>query len=434
MAFTRFSAFRLRATGFPAWLPAGLLAWILAGLLVCLLGMTLAPAAAAQTTAQATEQATTQTTLAPPTEREAWLVTYGPGEVYWQRFGHNAIWLREPGGLDHTFNFGFFDFEQESFLLRFVQGRMRYFAAAVPADVEFDFYAADGRSVRVQRLNLTPEGYDALREYLVRHVQPENREYLYHYYRDNCSTRLRDALDLALDGAFRERFETQPADQNLRAHTRRSTRMDRAYYLGLVAALGLPIDRGISRWDEMFLPAVLADSASEHTVVRDGDSAPLVLEDRVLVAGTVTLPPDQPGRTWPLYGLVALTLIALVVLLGRSRRPAAVAGFVYGWLLIAGSLGILLALAWAFTDHHDAFPNLNLLLLNPLGLLALLPPLRRLTGAVLAAGVGAAVVAALWPGGQYLADTLAFLGPINVAVAAWLLSAKRAAQRLTAPA
>ena len=391
-------------------------------LLVCLLGMLVMPSAPAQPS------------IPPPTEREAWLVTYGPGEVYWQRFGHNAIWLREPGGLDHTFNFGFFDFEQESFLLRFVQGRMRYFAAAVPAEAEFDFYAGDGRSVRVQRLNLSSDGYDALRAYLVRHVQPENREYLYHYYRDNCSTRLRDALDLALDGGFRERFQAQPADQSLRAHTRRSTQIDRAYYLGLVAALGLPIDRAISRWEEMFLPEVLATSASEHTVMRNGASVPLVLEDRVLVAGEVSLPPDAPGLTWPGYGLLALVLIAAVALLGRSRRPAAVAGFVLGWLLIIGSLGVLLALAWAFTDHHDAFPNLNLLLLNPLALLALVPALRRSVGWILLVCVGLVVVAAFWPGGQYLADTLAFLGPINLAVAAWLLRSGHATQRLTAAA
>ena len=368
-----------------------------------------------------------QETLAPPTEREAWLVTYGPGEIYWQRFGHNAIWLREPGGLDHTFNFGFFDFEQESFLLRFVQGRMRYFAAAVPADQEIDFYAGEGRSVRAQRLDLPPESYDALREYLVRHVQPENREYLYHYYRDNCSTRLRDALDLALGGDFAETFQARPADQNLRAHTRRSTEPDRAYYLGLVAALGLPIDRDVSRWDEMFLPAVLAESVTDYRVNRGGEFLPLVLEDRLLVPGQVTLPPDTPGRTWPIYGMLGLALVAVVAMLGRSRRPAAVAGFVYGFLLIAGTLGLGLAAAWAFTDHHDAFPNFNLLLLNPLGLLALAPALRRHAGWLLVAGVGAAAVAALWPQGQYLADTLALLAPINLALAAWLLRSTPAA-------
>ena len=362
--------------------------------------------------------------LPPPQEREAWLVTYGPGEIYWQRFGHNAIWLREPGGLDHTFNFGFFDFEQESFLLRFVQGRMRYFAAAVPADQEFDFYAGEGRSVRVQRLDLSPEGYDRLREYLVWHVQPENREYLYDYYRDNCSTRLRDALDLALDGAFRETFRLQPADQTLRAHTRRSTEADRAYYLGLVTALGLPIDRSITRWDEMFLPAVLADSAAEYGDLQNGRAGPLVLEERLLVPGQVALPPDRPGRTWPFYGALGLALAVAVSLLGRTRRPGAVAGFVFGWLLIAGTLGLALGVAWAFTDHHDAFPNLNLLLLNPLGLLAIVPALRRFAAWLLVAGVVAAVADLLWPGGQYLADTVALIAPLNLGAAAWLLRSR----------
>ena len=65
---------------------------------------------------------------------EAWLVTYDPGDIYWQRFGHNAIWLRDPErGLDHAFNFGFFDFGQEDFLQRFVAGRRLYSSAAQTA-------------------------------------------------------------------------------------------------------------------------------------------------------------------------------------------------------------------------------------------------------------------------------------------------------------
>ena len=67
-------------------------------------------------------------------QQEAWLITIAPGEIYWQRFGHNAIWLREPGlELDHTFNFGYFDFEQAHFLKRFVTGRMLYQALAFDA-------------------------------------------------------------------------------------------------------------------------------------------------------------------------------------------------------------------------------------------------------------------------------------------------------------
>ena len=90
----------------------------------------------------------------PSMETEAWLVTYGPGEIYWERFGHNAIWIRDAGlGLDHVFNFGFFDFEQENFFLNFLQGRMLYFSAARPAREEFAGYINQNRSIRAQRLD-----------------------------------------------------------------------------------------------------------------------------------------------------------------------------------------------------------------------------------------------------------------------------------------
>ena len=95
---------------------------------------------------------------AEPELPQVWLVTYGPGEVYWQRFGHNAIWIREPArGLDHVFNFGFFDFAQQDFFLRFLQGRMMYFSAAQPAQQEFAAYIDENRSIRAQRLDLSPE-------------------------------------------------------------------------------------------------------------------------------------------------------------------------------------------------------------------------------------------------------------------------------------
>jgi hypothetical protein len=208
---------------------------------------------------------------------QAYLVTYGPGAIYWERFGHNAIWLREPAlGLDHTFNFGFFDFEQENFLLRFVQGRMLYFAGAVPAQRERDFYREQGRTIRVQQLALDPAQYARLRDHLLHSVEEEHRDYRYDYYFDNCSTRLRDAIDLALEGAMRQQFEPQPGLQTLRGHTRRSTVRDYWYYLGLELGLGASIDQPITRWDEMFLPAMLADSLPEVTVLETSRLRPLV--------------------------------------------------------------------------------------------------------------------------------------------------------------
>ena len=344
-----------------------------------------------------------------PGETEIWLVTYGPGELYWQRFGHNAIWVRDARlGLDHTFNFGFFDFEQERFFLRFLVGRMLYFAAAQRAGDEFAQYVAENRGIRAQRLDLDRAQAGELARSLLRAVQPENRDYLYHYYSDNCSTRVRDALDAALGGALQAATVAEPAKLDWRGHTRRLTQSDFWLYLGLETVLGWPVDRPISRWDEMFIPAVLAEVVSEQ----DG----LVTEERVLHAPTLAPPPAVPGTVWPRYLLAAVALLALAWVAGRRWR---LTGLARGWLVLGGLAGLAQLFFWFGTDHGVAAWNANLLLLNPLALVFVARSAARLAWPLVTVFGFLAVVQALLPG-QYTADVVAALLPLNLG-AAWVL-------------
>lgn len=346
------------------------------------------------------------------------LVTYGPGPIYWQRFGHNAIWLQEPArGLDHVFNFGFFDFNQESFLLRFVQGRMLYFAAMLPAADEEAYYRRENRSIRVQTLNLDPAQYARLRDFLLFSVQPENRNYLYDYYLDNCSTRIRDALDIALDGALAEQFRPQPGLETFRDHTRRSTVAEYWYYLGLEVVLGMPVDRPIDRWEEMFMPAVLADSLNEVTQLRARGLQPLVAEDREVFVSSLPPPPAWPPELWWRYLLPSLAVLALAWLAARHGSPVLVEGFMQGWLLTGGTLGLLMVAIWVGTDHAAANPNCNLLLLNPLMVLGLVRPLRKPLALLIGLAAFTAVVVAILPDVQYTRDVAALLAPLDLACA-----------------
>jgi len=354
-----------------------------------------------------------------------WLVSYGPGEIYWQRFGHNAIWVRDGRlGLDHTFNFGFFDFAQEKFFWRFLQGRMLYFSAAQPSAEEFAQYRAENRSIRVQRLDLEREQAARLIRYLVRETRPENRDYLYDYYLNNCATRIRDAVDLALDGRLRETYRPLAAPQSWRDHTRRLAVMDFWLYLGLEIVLGSPVDRPIDRWDEMFIPSRLADAVAELRLPAARGGGPLVVEDRVLLESTLPPPPAEPPRVWPRYLLAALAVVLAAAVAGRWL-PATL--LPRAWFLLAGLAGLALLFFWFGTDHDVAQRNLNVLLLNPLWLLFV--PAGR-TGrfawpAALAFSVLAALLAWL-PPGQYSADVLAALLPLNLAAA---FALKRAAAR-----
>lgn len=350
---------------------------------------------------------------------EAWLVTYGPGEIYWQRFGHNAIWIRDPAlGLDHAFNFGFFDFEQERFFLRFLQGRMLYFSAAQPVRKEFAAYIDENRSIRAQKLDLDAQQLARLTSYLLREVRPEHRDYLYDYYLNNCSTRVRDALDLALDGAISSHFKPIQAPQNWREHTRRLTFGDFWVYLGLEVGLGAPVDRSMDRWQEMFIPGELADAVSTLEVRRDGAIRPLVAEDTMLYLSTLERPPDTPPVAWPRYLLAALVALAIAGLLGRWISAAALAR---AWFAVSGLLGIALIFLWFATNHAVAQLNLNLLVLSPLWLLLVFWKKGSLLPSYLVGTLSLLALLMPWlPPWQYTLDVLAAFLPLNIA-AAWAL-------------
>lgn len=365
-----------------------------------------------------------------PAGSDVWLVTYGPGEIYWQRFGHNAIWIRDAQrGLDHVFNFGFFDFAQHNFLLRFLRGRMLYFSAARPAREEFAAYMDENRSIRAQRLALSADEKEWLTHYLLREVRPQNRDYRYDYYLNNCSTRVRDALDQALGGALSREFGQAAAAQSWRDHTRRLTAPDFWLYLGLEIVLGAPVDQPGDAWREMFIPALLADAVMGMEVGNGAARSPLVQEDVTLYESSLPTPASQPRAWWPRYLLASLALLAAAWTLGRSLGQGLLRGLARSWLLVSGVAGLALLFFWFGTDHSVASVNLNLLVFNPLWLWPALggKPVARLLPLVAGFSV-LALLMPLLPPHQYSWDVLAAFLPLNIA-AAIVLRGPRVARR-----
>ncbi len=352
---------------------------------------------------------------APAQFQEAWLITVAPGSLYWQRFGHNALWLREPlRGLDHTFNFGYFDFEQERFLQRFIAGRMLYQSLAFKAESELSAYASEGRTIRAQRLVLDAAAYETLRDHLLWHVQPANRDYLYDYYQDNCSTRIRDAIDKALDNALEEATGATLARQSYRDHTRRLTGMTTWYYLGLEVLLGWPVDHPITLWQEMFIPQVLANVL--ESLSKSGLAEPLIDADVLIFDAGAATAAASPQRTWPKYLALAMVGLLLAYLLGRMPWLGWIR-LARAWAVFAALCGIILAMLWGLTDHRVVGPNTNLLLLNPCMLLLLFRSARKFGLVVLMLSTVVAVLLAFVPEAQYSADVMASVLPLNLAVA-----------------
>lgn len=316
------------------------------------------------------------------TELRVWLVTTGPGDAVWERYGHNAIRVLDTRtGRDVSYNWGIFDFRQVDFIPRFLQGRMLYMMAPFSTPAMVDAYARANREVVFQELDLTPAEKAELRDLAEVNALPQNRNYTYQYFLDNCSTRVRDLLDRVLDGRLREEFAGVATGTSYRFHTRRLTQVDPLVYTGMDLLLGAPTDREISVWEEMFLPLTVRDEIRSVRVVRaDGTVRPLVRSEEVVVASTRPPPPAAPPHWLPIYGLIGLLLGGVLAVRGSARvrsRPLLrrlVVAVGTLWALLGSVAGTILVLL-LFTDHTFAYWNENLFLVNPLmlGLVVAVP-------------------------------------------------------------
>lgn len=314
---------------------------------------------------------------------EALVVTMGQGDAIWERFGHNFLAVPDRAtGRMIAYNWGIFDFAAPDFLSRFLLGDTRYWMEGADLDAVLDFYQRYNRSITIQRLNLTDTQLDSLQSFLEWNARPENRYYRYDYFRDNCSTRLRDALDRGLGGQLRKVTENRLTNLTYRSESVRLTDAAPASQLGIAVALGQPADAQLSAWEAMFVPMRLQEYLRDVRV-RDASGAlvPLVTEERVVFRAQRAPERDRAPSLLAELAIPGLLVAAVLVALGRlasrgragARRALAIVGAVWG--AVAGIIGIVLLLAWAATRHTYWYRNENLFHFSPLALalLVLLP-------------------------------------------------------------
>lgn len=333
------------------------------------------------------------------------ILTVGPGEEVWELWGHNTIVVTDRDrGLSRSYNWGLFDFRQENFILRFARGQMWYSMGARQTDRDLALYVYRDRSMVLQDLALTQGQPAALRDFLAWNDTEANRHYHYNYYLDNCSTRVRDAIDGVLGGQLKARFDTMPSGHTWRWETRRILGSNLPLYVLVNLALGQPVDTGMTAWQSMFLPLRLEEYLRTAQVVdASGQQVALVRRDEQLNQSSRFPDPAAPRLTWVPLALIGMLAGAILTWLGgvavtsrRARRWFGVLGT--AWSFVAGFLGVLLLFLWFLTDHWTSRQNENVLLLTPLSfaLVALIPlALRGRAGAGRAALKFASAVAGL---------------------------------------
>lgn len=304
------------------------------------------------------------------------VITFGPHEHPFFKFGHNALLVEHASGQGYVYNWGMFDFSSPALIPKFILGRSMYWLARTQRDPTIAAYIADDRTVEVQELDLTAQQRAQLFERLEDNARPQNRYYLYDYFFDNCSTRVRDAVDGILGGKLRA-AATAPSRLSFRGHALRLTADLPWEYVALYFVLGSTADRPMDRFGEGFIPMELRDMVRQVRLppVPGGDGAdrPLVKEERRLYQAKRQDPPLDPPRRWPLFLLAGALPGAALALAGwraPGRRGARLGlGIGVSLLgLVGGLLGALLIFLWGFTNHRATHANANIMQAAPFAL------------------------------------------------------------------
>lgn len=295
------------------------------------------------------------------------LITCGQsGEFVFYLYGHTAIRITDPEtGLDKAYNYGYFSMEQKNFIPNFMIGKPMYMLGVTDFDSMVYDYAAQGRRVSEQQLNLRPDEVQALMDFLDWNALPENAEYRYNYFYDNCATRPRDLIERFTKGGLVYRVD--PASlPTFREATRQCSKSAKWYTFGTDLCLGVKSDARMTVHDAAFVPELLEQSMD--LAFRKDTGEPIVLRKEEIVPQTQLI--EVPRFDGPLVTILALVAIYLICyFVVRRYTPVPWQVLRCGLYLLLGLAGIVLWFLSLFSAHPHTLLNANMVLMHPFWLI-----------------------------------------------------------------
>ena len=288
------------------------------------------------------------------------LLTCTPGEELYSTFGHSAFRVIDSSKYfnddwrDVVYNYGTFNFGDDGFYLKFVRGKLIYYVSSEKFQDFKNGYQSENRGITEQVLMLTGAEKISIQKFLDENLRPENRNYKYDFFFDNCTTRLRDILKNLRDSVFCM-HPVMPAGTRFRQAIHRYLDDNGQAWskLGIDVLMGQPCDAVMTAQQMQFLPNNLMfniDSSAKNMVLSKQNLYPINEEHN---KNSLFIP-------WVVFSL----LFIFIVLTGFVKSKFSRA-FLYGFdglfFFITGVVGIIIILMWTATDHAMCKDNFNLI-------------------------------------------------------------------------
>ncbi len=287
------------------------------------------------------------------------VLTIDPGKSLNDAFGHNAFRIKDPlNNVDITFDYGRFDFEAPNFYLNFAKGKLNY---SIGDSIYYDFlsfYIRQNRTVKEQILNLSQSEKQKLYDFLLTNNKPENRNYLYDFFFDNCATKIKDVTNVAVNNNIVFKTPESVKSKTFRTLIQENLNKNSWGSLGIDVALGSVIDRKATPEEHMFLPENIYNFFEKATI--KNSNTPLIKGSKILYNQKNSFIPNSFISS-PLFvfGLIGLLILFITYKDNKNEKLSK-------WLdvtlfSITGLIGIMILLLWFATDHKGTHQNYNLL-------------------------------------------------------------------------
>ena len=287
------------------------------------------------------------------------LLTCGPGADLYSIWGHTGIRVIDSSHqADVVFNYGTFNDQDPLFYVKFTRGIMIYSVTPMSFQNFMEEYREGARSVTEQVLALDCTTKARLLNALWTNTEKQNKDYPYHFYADNCTTRARDMLAHNMDTAVLFK-EIRPAPgistyrQLIHSYMTSSSQAWNRFTIDIL--LGKHLDETPPNYQAMFLPDFLMkglDSASLHQHALVGERTIILPDGQV----------NEPSLFTPtaLFSLLLMVTVALSFISPKWAGQTLLVTESLVFLLI-GLLGVLMLVLWLARVDTVCRNNYNLL-------------------------------------------------------------------------
>ena len=302
------------------------------------------------------------------------LITVGLGKALHARYGHTFLKVvAKEHPRSFIYNWGMFSFNDPLFPLKFYLGERIYWVERSDERHLIPLYKRhEDRNVWEQPINLTNAQKQRLIEGINRAIHPDEMYFRYEHFTANCATIPRDLLNQTLGGMIHDKLSSMPSELNYRYYVREHMSIIPPLGFLLDVVMNSKLDGTLSRWQESFYPAKLAEYLTALPAIDDQGQA---VEGSSLLGEKTTLVAASSEHLstmghFPLLVFIITTILWLVCLwLQRLKKrlwQVLWRGYSSLWAGMSALLGLIMIISWIFSTHYDMHHNLNLWLFFPL--------------------------------------------------------------------